>query len=86
MVYPFCIWMVYTWYIHGISIDGYTWYILGYPWISLDIPVFLSDQQCFIAHATLAIVPGGKVIKKGRQTTSFIEFSIEAGTLLCGNG
>ena len=28
-MYPFCIWMVYTWYIHGISFDGYTWYIHG---------------------------------------------------------
>ena len=84
MVYPQRICIVYTWYIHGISFDRYTWYILGYPWISLDIPVFLNpdflgwpvllvscnahmfvgDQQCFIAWATLAIVPGEKVVHK----------------------
>ena len=55
MVYTQRICLVYAWYIHGISFDGYTWYILGYPWISLDIPVFLNPDfsagPCCWSHA-----------------------------------
>ena len=65
--------MVYPW----ISLDilGYSCLsesrFLGWPvlLVSCNAHTFVSDQQCFIARATLAIVPGGKVVHK-RLTSS----------------
>ena len=65
--------MVYPW----ISLDilGYSCLsesrFLGWPvlLVSCNVHTFVSDQQCFIARSTLAIVPGGKVVHK-RLTSS----------------
>ena len=65
--------MVYPW----ISLDilGYSCLsearFLGRPvlLVSFNVHTFVGDQQCFIARATLAIVPGGKVVHK-RLTSS----------------
>ena len=55
MVYTLRICPVYAWYMPDISFHGNTWYILGYPWISLDIPVFLNPDfsagPCCWSHA-----------------------------------
>jgi hypothetical protein len=71
---------VYTWYICGIS-----WYIHGYSelsetrfrrrpvllrLVSFNLHTRVSDQECFIPRATIAIAPGEKAAHKRLSPTA----------------